>query len=203
MFWVDPGAGKVEEVYRQVPAHHENALFWRDDGDVLIHEPNEEVVRVHRNGQTWSQTDRIHLPHGSSDRFSSLQSNGTTVVGIHETVSEPQNLFLYETGKNAIRILTDLNPQLGTVKFAPVQTVHWTAASGVDVEGLLFMPQDYAPGKRYPLVIQTKGDQGWFTCDSGQNHDPSFAPQPIANAGMMYLARTVEPGFNYQDAEAN
>ncbi|UCC71981.1 MAG: S9 family peptidase [Gemmatimonadota bacterium] len=37
------------------------------------------------------------------------------------------------------------------------ETVQWTGADGVTVEGLLFYPLDYEEGRRYPLVVQTHG----------------------------------------------
>jgi dipeptidyl aminopeptidase/acylaminoacyl peptidase len=37
------------------------------------------------------------------------------------------------------------------------EKVAWTGADGVAVEGLLFYPLAYAPGRRYPLVVQLHG----------------------------------------------
>jgi dipeptidyl aminopeptidase/acylaminoacyl peptidase len=37
------------------------------------------------------------------------------------------------------------------------ERVEWKGADGVTVEGLLAYPLDYAPGHRYPLVVQTHG----------------------------------------------
>jgi hypothetical protein len=48
------------------------------------------------------------------------------------------------------------------------------------------------------LVIQTKANSGWFACDFGPFHEPSFAPQPIASAGIMYLTRTIGENYVYQ-----
>jgi dipeptidyl aminopeptidase/acylaminoacyl peptidase len=201
MFWVNINTGNVEEVYRQVPAHHEGPMFWRDDGDVIIHAQGDAVLRLHRDEGVWRSVQRVDLPRLEGDRFWYLASSGTAIIGVHQTVTVPEDLFVYEPGERSILLLTDLNPQLKKLRFAPVKTVHWTTSEGSVIDGLLFMPPGYVSGERYPLVIQTKGDQGWFTCDSGENHDPAFAPQPMANAGLMYLIRTVEPGFNYQDDE--
>lgn len=198
LFWVNVDTGKVEEIYRRVPDHHEEPLFWGDDGDIVIHASGDRLLRIHHEGETWKQADRVDLPHTREDRFGFLTSSENSIVGIRETVSDAPNLFIYQPGESSVRILTDLNPQLRGLRFAPVEDIHWVTSNGLEMNGLLLKPPDYVEGKRYPLVIQTKGDQGSFTCDSGQNHDPSFAPQPIANAGMLYLIRTVEPGFNYQ-----
>ncbi len=199
LFWVDVESGRVEEVLRRPPDHHEGPLFWREDGDVVVHMLGDVVARFHHDRGSWREMTRINVAGSDADRFAFLASDGETIVGVHQTLTRPENLFLYDPSEGAIHILTDLNPQLRQLRFAQVRKVTWSTADGLNIDGLLFMPPDYAPGKRYPLVIQTKGDGGGFTCDSGGNHDPSFGAQPIANAGMMYLARTTKPGWNQQD----
>jgi hypothetical protein len=77
-----------------------------------------------------------------------------------------------------------------------MKPVSWTTETGYEVHGFLFVPPNYVKGEAYPLVIQTKPDAGSFVCDSGENHDPSFAPQPIAAAGMMYLIRTYPEDYS-------
>jgi dipeptidyl aminopeptidase/acylaminoacyl peptidase len=199
LFWVNIASGEIEEVLRKVPSHHEGPLFWREDGDIVVNMTEETIARFHRDKHSWSEVERVKLPGKEEDRFAELASNGVSIVGTHETVNVPEDLFIYQPSEGGIHILTDLNPQLRQVRFSDVRTVGWKTAEGLEVRGLLFMPLGYIPGHRYPLVIQTKGDQGWFTCDSGFNHDPAFAPQPIASAGIMYLVRTTTPGFNFQD----
>jgi dipeptidyl aminopeptidase/acylaminoacyl peptidase len=202
MFWVNAASGKVEQVFKRVPFHHEGALFWRQDGDVIIQAHGGTVLRLHRSDGEWREDERVEIPRTEKDRFWSLMSTGSAIVGIHEAVDVPPDLFSYAPGDRSVRILTDLNPALKSERFAPSITVHWTTTEGLDLSGLLFLPPDYLPGKRYPLVIQTKGDQGLFTCDSGSNHEPAFAPQPMANAGMMYLIRIVPENFKFQDEQA-
>ncbi len=98
----------------------------------------------------WREVERVKIPGSEADVFSSLASDGNAIVGIHETVTVPEDLFLYNSSENTIRILTNLNPQLRQVKFAPVKKVSWVTAEGLDVNGLIFMPPDYVPGRRYP-----------------------------------------------------
>jgi len=54
------------------------------------------------------------------------------------------------------------------------------------MEGGLYLPPQYVPGKRYPLVIQTHGfdpDRFWIAGP----YSSAFAAQPLASQGMVVL----------------
>jgi dipeptidyl aminopeptidase/acylaminoacyl peptidase len=199
LFAVYVDSDRVEEVVRNVPDHHEAPLFWQKGGDVIVRSASTTISKFRRINDSWREAGQLKIATNDKDRFLYLTSNGTDIVGTHETVSTPRDLFVNEPGQSHIRLLTDLNAQLREVQFAPVETVHWSTAGGLNVSGLLFMPPDHVPGTRYPLVIETKGDDGEFTCDSGFNDDPSFAPQPLATSGIMYLVRTRNEDWKYQE----
>jgi dipeptidyl aminopeptidase/acylaminoacyl peptidase len=202
LFLVNVDSREVEEVVAHVPEHHVGPIGWSENGDVLVLTPQDDAARLRRVDGTWREVGRIAIPKTPADRFKYVTSNGDVLVGVHETVTVPQDLFVYQTGWTGIRLLTEINPQLNSVEFVPVRQIQWSTTEGLQVSGLLFMPPDYKANERYPLVIQTKGDQGWFTCDSGFNHDPSFAPQPLAAAGILYLIRTTDAGWNFEEEEA-
>lgn len=199
LFQAEVATGRVLEVFSHVPSwsFHRGPLLIREDGDLVLRTATDTVSRYHRIGDSWSALDSFSLPYHDEDRIDSLASNGEEILGTHETVSTPPDLFGYTKGEKELRLLTDINPELKSVHFAPVQTISWTTSNGATIKGLLFVPPDYRPGTRYPLVIQTKGDQGFFTCDSGVNHDPSFAPQPITTSGIMYLTRTFKEDLDW------
>ena len=79
-----------------------------------------------------------------------------------------------------------MNPQFGRLSFGRVETVSWKATDGHVVQGGLFFPPNYEPGKRYPLVIQTHGYRpGKFYIDGPWS--TAFAAQPLAGKGVMVL----------------
>jgi dipeptidyl aminopeptidase/acylaminoacyl peptidase len=199
LFAVNVDSGQVEEVFRHVPSHHEGPLAWRPDGEVILRIGRATIESLHRSGDSWQEAKRIDLPRTDQDRFDLLVANDKEIVGTYETITKPNELFEYNNDQNQIHLLTNLNPELDNVHFAQAETVGWTTSGGLHMSAFLFLPPNYDPGKRYPLVIQTKGNGGWFVCDSGVNHDPSFAPQPIATAGMMYIIPTVAEDWKFQD----
>ena len=58
------------------------------------------------------------------------------------------------------------------------ERIQWTGADGVTVEGLVFYPLDYEPGRRYPLCVQTHGGPAAsdkFGFQSWSNYVPVLA----------------------------
>ncbi|WP_260740723.1 alpha/beta hydrolase family protein [Tunturiibacter lichenicola] len=187
LFRVHLSDGRAEEVAVHLANPVQQPLFQSSTGEVFVQTQNDEVSRFVYRSAVWQKTSSEHIPlHGL---VRELATNGKYAVGDLESPTSPPELFSYSLDhQDAIRRFP-LNPQFQHLSIAPAVELDWQTSTGYAVRGLLFVPPDYVRSKRYPLVIQTKPATGQFVCDSGQDHYPSFAPQPIANAGMMYLIR--------------
>ncbi len=200
LYWIDVETGQVQEVMARVPYHHQPPLAWTPDGDIVLKTYAGTVSTFHQAGNTWTKRSSVTVPFEHPYPYSPLGSDGKTVVGVYEAVNSPPNLYTLDLKTGDAAIITNLNPQLADATLAKTKHIQWHTSDGMEVHGLLFLPTDYVPGHRYPLVIQTKGqqDNSSFVCDSGMNHDPAFAPQPIANSGMMYLIRTFPENYDLE-----
>ncbi len=199
LFWVDINTGNIEKIIDHVANGAAQPLVWKKDGSLLLHTSENEIAEFGHQDGKWIEISSFHIPLPHFFRFAELASDGRLIVGDYQNSLTPPELFLYDHKLDTTLILAKLNPQFDDLTVAPMKEIQWTTSTGYDVHGLLFLPPGYAPGSRYPLVIQTKPDNGWFVCDSGEDHDPSFAPQPIANAGMMYLIRTYPEDWRQQN----
>jgi dipeptidyl aminopeptidase/acylaminoacyl peptidase len=197
MFSLNIASDEVDEVSRKLISIEEGPMYFFPNGDVMVKASRTSVVRMHRSTDGWKEVDHLTLPGREDDRFYNLRSNGQEIFGLHETVATPDNLFRYKPGQHQIDLLTNLNARFKMLRTATVKTIYWTTIEGLHVSGLLFSPPDYVAGRRYPLVIQTKpNNSGWFACDFGPSKEPSSAPQPIASAGILYLARTYPENYD-------
>lgn len=193
LFWVQADTGKIELI-----ATHEQAqnafgrpLLWGKDDSLLVADLDGKVSQFIHQGDHWIEDHSFVLP---IQGFGRLASNGSSIVGDMQSATNPPALFVYHLGDSTIHVLQELNPQFDGLALAQTKDVTWKTSAGLDVRGTLFLPPNYEPGKRYPLVIQTKPYSGnWFMCDQGPGHFPSFIPQPLANAGIAYL------GFYFPD----
>ncbi len=78
-------------------------------------------------------------------------------VTVEEDNNRPPQLYTVDPKTQQKKLLLDINPQFSELQFGKVQQIRWKATDGHVVEGGLYLPPDYTPGKRYPLVIQTHG----------------------------------------------
>ena len=203
LLWVQPSTGRIELVSSQIPSTQEQPLFWDGDRRLLLYNERGAVEELsHRDG-AWHHEASFDIPTPHPLRQARLASDGEHIVGEYQDAITPPELFQYGRGNKSVQVFAKLNPQMDGLELAKVQEVQWNTSTGYSIHGVLFAPPDATPDREYPLVIQTKPYYGQFVCDEGESHYPSFAPQPLAASGIMYLVRgSITPGnwnWNEQD----
>lgn len=108
--------------------------------------------------------------------------------GLQVTVKEDLNVppVLVASNKETSRVIWDPNPQLKSFDFGEVSLYRWKDKEGREMEGNLYKPANYQPGRRYPLVIQTHGNYSGRFRPSGE-FTTAFAAQELAAAGIAVL----------------
>ena len=98
-------------------------------------------------------------------------------------------------------VVWDPNPQLASLALGKVSVFHWQDKEGAPWAGLLALPPDHDPGRRYPLVIQTHGyrldrffAEGTFTTGSGG--------RALAARGIVVLQMDMPSTYLYTAADA-
>jgi dipeptidyl aminopeptidase/acylaminoacyl peptidase len=123
------------------------------------------------------------------------------------------DLWLADPEFHSRRQLTHLNPQFERYKMGTAQLVEWQDLDGETLRGALLLPAGYAPGKRYPLIVNVYGGAlhsnridffglGYSGIDNmqlfatrGYSVLLPDAPQRLGTP-MLDLAKTVLPGIN-------
>jgi dipeptidyl aminopeptidase/acylaminoacyl peptidase len=108
-------------------------------------------------------------------------------VKLEQDINTPPKVFAFDLATRRERLLLDLNPQFQELEFGKVEAVEWKVA-GIPVIGGLYLPPDYTPGKKYPLVIQTHGfERSQFSMDGLSEWGSAFAARPLAAKGVVVL----------------
>jgi dipeptidyl aminopeptidase/acylaminoacyl peptidase len=201
LFWIEPETERIEIAARVLAdIHDQPVLSWVSNSSVMVRTGVTTISRFSHGASEWRDEGEIHLPLPEFPKFAELTSEGNQIFGDYQQITTPPELFSYEPGNPRVEVLEKLNPQFDHLTLAAIKKVQWKTSSGYMVTGILFLPTSFTQGVRYPLVIGTKaGNGGQFECDSGETHAPSFAPQPLANAGIAYIERYVDDDFNVQD----
>ncbi len=96
-------------------------------------------------------------PIGGPRRVSSatMGPNGELAALISEP-HLPTEVFLLANGR--LDRLTKTNDEfLEGIRLAEVENIHFQSRDGTEVEGFLFTPPDYEPGRRYPTLLRIHG----------------------------------------------
>jgi dipeptidyl aminopeptidase/acylaminoacyl peptidase len=112
-------------------------------------------------------------------------------VKLEENINTPPKLVLQRHESDKPDVTIDLNPQFASLQFSPGETVQWRSSEGHNIEGGLYLPIHYLPGRTYPLVIQTHGfDPNHFYIDGP--FTTAFAAQALAGLGFVVLQTGID-----------
>lgn len=197
LFSVEPSTGKVKVMASHLAYPWEGLLYWGNNDDVLVRLSSmDNLTRIVERDNSWEVTATYHVPLAGS---SQLATDGSTLIGEHSDPGTPPELFEAALGSRETRVFAKLNPQFDHLTIAQTKEVRWKTSTGYGASGLLLLPPGYIEGDRYPLVIQTKPFFRGFACSFGDS--PSFTPQAIANAGMMYLGAIDTPDVSQRQED--
>jgi dipeptidyl aminopeptidase/acylaminoacyl peptidase len=165
---------------------------WMPDGHALVVEANDGT----RSG-LWVQTI-----DGAARRLDLgvLSVSGSVSAGKDDSLAfaatgpgHPEELY-YLAHVGAVPVqLTSLQTVTDGAAVARQETVHWKSDK-FDVNGVLTYPPDYAPGKKYPLVLYIHGGPREASLETFSLESQIFAAQ-----GWLVF----EPNYRGSDSEGN
>ena len=199
-FLFDARTGAFSPVVNAPCDRRETKAVWKADGSALYlktHLPldlQDPVERAAREKQTFEI--EVKLPGLAKRKITDKEWPGETKapektpsldVKLEQDINTPPTVFAFDHATGRKRLLLDLNPQFQELDFGRVEVVEWKAA-GIPVMGGLYLPPDYTPGKKYPLVIQTHGfERNKFSMDGLPEWGSAFAARPLAARGVVVL----------------
>lgn len=89
------------------------------------------------------------------------------------TAIDYPNLFLADNFK-AGKQISDANPQQKDYNWTTVELIKWKSYEGIELEGLLYKPENYDPNKEYPLMVY------FYELYSDRLHS-HYMPRPTAS----------------------
>lgn len=130
-----------------------------------------------------------------------VSRDGKKIAYLYSTPSTPPQMYLADLSSGRIgrpRQFTDLNPGWSRRQFVRSEVISWQGALGDPVEGILYYPSGYEPGKQYPLVLMIHG--GPFNVDLAEWPSNTYSIYPyqvMAQRGAFVLAPNYHGSSEY------
>ena len=192
---VPSGGGKVRYLTERSPYdvfRGGNSFAWSPDSTSLTYTAGKgtrDFLLKHEieSGKITVLVDRIA---GAASFTKDLRSAAFLKAG----VSRPVEISLI--GPEGERQLTNFHASLAAHPRVHAQLVQWKSADGTDIEGVLWVPVNYQPKKRFPLLVDLHGGPTGATLDSF----PMSRTYPIPallQAGFGVLSPNFRGSANY------
>lgn len=168
--------GSKTTVVRTEPDHQWfNAEGWDPKiGRLILQRGQTEDFSIHTRGDEWR----------AEEDFKPFLR-----ITMKEGLNEPPELEAQERGRDGIlkrSIISHLNAHLDGLSLTHVKTLEWRGKDDLAWRALVYMPPDYRPGQRYPLVVQTHGySERTFQPDGKST--TVMAAQALANSNMIVV----------------
>ncbi|MGB9836768.1 MAG: prolyl oligopeptidase family serine peptidase [Candidatus Saccharicenans sp.] len=148
------------------------------------------------NGFEFAELEGQHYPHVFS---LTGRENCQKVIYAHSTASLPEQWFWATLDGQRLtgeKQLFELNPHLKNKKMAKTEVIRWKGALEEEIEGILYYPPDYQPGKKYPLFLNIHGGPTGIDLDS---FEASYAyyPHLLAQKGCFVLMPNYHGSVGY------
>lgn len=161
---------------------------------------NPKLASYIHSGQSFTRKALQGEHQGSIFAFD-LSRDGKRICYLYSTPSIPPQMYVADVTSGNIsnsRRFTELNPGWSGKEFVRHEIITWQGAQGDPVEGILYYPSGYQPGKKYPLLLMLHG--GPFHVDLAEWQSNTYALYPyqlMAQKGAFVLAPNYHGGSEY------
>ena len=154
-----------------------------------------------KSGDGWSwKRAALEGEHAKNIQFFEVSEDGKTIVYFYSTASKlPQIYRAQLDGTKIVSPLQITKLNEGLVKnrtFAKSEVIRWKGANDEEVEGLLYYPNNYEAGKKYPLITAIHGGPTGHDSDSWEDNW-AYPANLLTQRGAFILRPNYHGSNNY------
>ncbi|MFN3597162.1 MAG: prolyl oligopeptidase family serine peptidase [Rubricoccaceae bacterium] len=183
VFVADAATGQTRNVTPDYEATVEQ-VQWLDDDALLL--AAVEGTRTAAVRLDLASGRRTRVLGGGLEITRALSFAGDRVAAAVNTRTHPNEVYTGSFSQGLLERRTDHNPWLAERRMARQETISWTGAGGLPIEGVLVYPLDYEEGERYPLAILPHGGPEGISID-GWNTRALYPAHVMAREGYVVL----------------
>ncbi len=170
---------------------------WEPDGKSFLIQIADGMATALQRFAFAGKKNRYHILTSQDGNAEDPVINSKTqdVFYLWEDPAHLPEISVLKNGKNSI--LSNFSDQLKQFDYGTQKTFKWKSVDSTEIEGLLFLPPNFDPNKKYPLILTVHGGPyGRFTKSFMQ----SYYTQIYTSAGYVVLAPNPRGSSGYSDA---
>ena len=172
--------------------HDIEGTEWMPDGRSLLVSANDGTRGAYWVQPLEGKAQRLDLADLDPSSGANVGDDGAIAFTASSPGQAAELYYIAHPGDAPVR-MTHLQSVTDGVVLGRQETVHWKS-DNFDVDGVLTYPPDYAPGKKYPLVLYIHGGPASASLDTF-----SLPAQIFAAQGWLVF----EPNYRGSDNEGN
>lgn len=187
LFLIDVATKGVTPLTKEFNPSVNDFAWSRADGLVYFNADDRDRVTLFRLNPATGAIAAIILPEENVTTFS-VADNGRTLLWTGESVSSPHALYALDTKTLKPRLLASPKaPQLRDVLLGTCEAWDFVNSRGDTICGRFYLPPDFDPSKRYPLIVNYYGG-----CSPTSRNFGSRYPHN-AYAAQGYVVYVIQP----------
>jgi len=202
LYLYDLAAGRAEPVSLALTPDINSVAWSRADGFIYARTTDTQYGSVYRfnpGGQDW---ERVTTGMEVTSQFT-LARNATLGLARGSSATTPNRIYTVDLATNKARLLLDPGASdYEDIVFGKVE--NWVAQlpDGMKLDGFVYYPPDFDPGRKYPVIVYYYGGTSPITRDFGGRYPKNiwagqgyvvYVPNPsgATGYGQEYAARHV------------
>ena len=156
-FLMDIRTKKVEPLTKDFDPSIKRATWNAHDGLIYMLTTDEDRVPVYTYN---TKTRKFARLHSEEDVINSVhlseQSSVMAYAGV--SVSNSARAYIYDTKTKKTTLIADpYAEKLEQLRLGDVRDFNFTNSDGVEIKGYYYLPPDFDPSKKYPLIVNYYG----------------------------------------------
>jgi len=170
--------------------------------DVIVTLANKAYYKLayyKKSGDSWSKKS---IDLGIKDNHTTLLSvseNGSKVIYQYSTASKLPKFYVADISKNKFineKEVVSLNKKLAKKPITKSEVLVWKGYNNEEVTGILYYPENYEAGKRYPLILSIHGGPSGVDTDTWSERWSTY-PNILAQRGAFVLKPNYHGSSNH------
>jgi len=157
-FIMDLATKKVQAITRDFDPTIEFLQWNRADDCIYFNTTDGDCKHIYRYTPKTGSYEMLPLKEDVISYFSLAEDNPTVAAYVGGGYASTGVAYLYDTKKKVSTLLANpMKPVLDRIELGKTEEWNFTAADGTEIKGMMCLPPDFDPDKKYPLIVYYYG----------------------------------------------